>query len=116
MKDHSLFDKIISLRLYELTYRGKIDTWDYQWDFVCKINKGLSIIPKNNLITNIGFDKNATHTKYDRKELPRKSLKFPLKENKFVLANKNYSKEYKRFFGITFLLKGVNFLKRKMKN
>lgn len=36
--------------------------WDYQWTFTCWKNDGLSIVPRNNLIKNIGFSKDATHT------------------------------------------------------
>lgn len=40
----------------------KIDTWDYQWTFTCWYNDGLSVVPMKNLITNIGFGIDATHT------------------------------------------------------
>ncbi len=41
----------------------KIDTWDYQWQYAIWNNNGLAIIPSVNLIKNIGFGSNATHTK-----------------------------------------------------
>ncbi|HVW94768.1 MAG TPA: hypothetical protein VHA56_02200 [Mucilaginibacter sp.] len=41
---------------------GKIDTWDYQLDFANYFNNGLTIIPNENLISNIGFGAAATHT------------------------------------------------------
>ncbi|MCR8558586.1 nucleotide-diphospho-sugar transferase [Mucilaginibacter sp. BJC16-A38] len=41
---------------------GKIDTWDYQLDFANFFNNGLTIIPNENLISNIGFGNDATHT------------------------------------------------------
>jgi len=48
--------------LFEGTYQKKIDTWDVQWTY-CIFNKdGLSINPSVNLVTNIGFGKDATHT------------------------------------------------------
>lgn len=38
------------------------DTWDYQWMYhIWKLN-GLSIIPWNNMVSNIGFGPDATHT------------------------------------------------------
>ena len=45
------------------TLACEVDTWDYQWSFACLINNGLSIIPKLNLIKDIGFGEEATHTK-----------------------------------------------------
>ncbi|MEW5859289.1 MAG: glycosyltransferase family 2 protein, partial [Cyanobacteriota bacterium] len=36
--------------------------WDYQWLLACWLQHGLKIVPEVNLITNIGFGANATHT------------------------------------------------------
>jgi hypothetical protein len=41
---------------FDETYSGKIETWDYQWYFSCIKSNGLSIIPKNNLVSNIGSE------------------------------------------------------------
>ncbi|MCO5935621.1 nucleotide-diphospho-sugar transferase [Mucilaginibacter sp. RB4R14] len=41
---------------------GEIDTWDYQYGFLNFFNNSLSVIPNQNLITNIGFGENSTHT------------------------------------------------------
>lgn len=47
---------------FKVKNKELISCWDYQWTFACWRNSGLSIIPKKNLVKNIGFDKNATHT------------------------------------------------------
>ena len=47
----------------EGVYRGRIDTWDYQWLFACWRRGGLSILPNRNLVTNIGEGPDATHFK-----------------------------------------------------
>ncbi len=41
---------------------GRINSWAYQLDFANFFNNGLVIIPNENLISNIGFGANATHT------------------------------------------------------
>jgi len=41
---------------------GKIDTWDFQWVYACWSNHALSIHPNVNLVTNLGFGADATHT------------------------------------------------------
>jgi len=41
---------------------GKINSWAYIWTFTIFAQKGFCITPVKNLVTNIGFDKNATHT------------------------------------------------------
>lgn len=46
-------------------YDNKIDTWDYQWLYTIWKRNGVSITPNINLISNIGFGKDATHTKND---------------------------------------------------
>ena len=47
---------------FDLVYKKEKDTWDLQWQFALFINNGLAILPNKNLISNIGFDQNATHT------------------------------------------------------
>lgn len=42
--------------------RGEINTWDYQWTFKVIERDGLCINPSKNLISNIGFGENSTHT------------------------------------------------------
>ena len=41
-------------------------TWDSQWVFACWKNNGLSIIPSQNLVSNIGIGPDATNTKVKR--------------------------------------------------
>lgn len=47
---------------YKSMKYNPIDTWDYQWMFLVWYNKGVNILPNINLVQNIGFDENATHT------------------------------------------------------
>jgi hypothetical protein len=47
------FDKIIS---------GKGDWWDYKWIFCCWVNGGVAVVPNVNMISNMGFRGDATHT------------------------------------------------------
>lgn len=50
------------LRPLWATHNGQLDTWDYQWSFAIMVQSGLSIMPTVNLISNIGFGGEATHT------------------------------------------------------
>ena len=43
-------------------YLGKIDTWDYQLTLLHWSEKLVSVIPSKNLVSNIGFGPDATHT------------------------------------------------------
>ena len=53
------------LERLDLVHQGKIDPWDYQWNYSCWSQGGLAIVPEVNLITNIGFRPDATNTKHD---------------------------------------------------
>jgi len=48
--------------IYENFHAGKYDTWDFQFLFNRWRRKGRGVAPNVNLITNIGFGNNATHT------------------------------------------------------
>ncbi|WP_223209915.1 hypothetical protein [Picosynechococcus sp. NKBG042902] len=45
-----------------LFLEGKPNSWDYAWTFACWAQGGLSILPNHNLVSNIGFRSDATHT------------------------------------------------------
>lgn len=67
-------------RIFDKAYKGKINSWDYQWLFACWLQNGLTILPKVNLVSNIGFGNNGTHTKAKSilANLERKHASFPL--------------------------------------
>jgi hypothetical protein len=57
--------------------------WDYQWIYTCWMNKGLTIAPSRNLIRNIGYCADATHTVVKHSVLSNlqlRELSWPLKE------------------------------------
>lgn len=67
------------------------DYWDYQWLFTLWARGGLSILPDTNLISNIGYRADATHTKPDSNglaNLPISSMAFPLKHPVVVARDK----------------------------
>ena len=73
--------------------KGLLDTWDYQWLFYRMVNNGMGIIPKTNLISNIGFGSLATHTFEENHEMANKStnsLTFPLIHPNYIIPNNNY--------------------------
>ncbi|MBU2634606.1 MAG: hypothetical protein ABIJ14_00845 [Nanoarchaeota archaeon] len=88
----------IGRKRFSMLEEGKLDTWDYQWAFSCGLQNGLCIIPKKNLIKNLGFQE-GTHTK-QRKEfqLERKDIEFPLNHSKFIFTDMVYDKNFGNFF------------------
>jgi hypothetical protein len=49
-------------RCFQRTYARKLDAWDYRWTLSLWKNHMSCIIPKVNLVRNIGFGEKATHT------------------------------------------------------
>jgi hypothetical protein len=73
IRERKLFDQYLPLisersqweSAFQNVYDGKIDTWDYQWVYSIWANSGLCAAPARNLVQNIGFHAEATHTKLD---------------------------------------------------
>ncbi|HEY4500329.1 MAG TPA: glycosyltransferase family 2 protein, partial [Candidatus Paceibacterota bacterium] len=84
--------------LYDQLFSGKKDTWDYQLEYVALLHNGLTVVPGVNLIQNIGFGSDATHTSKENPEMSidRRSLKFPLFHPDRVELNKKYDKRQKQ--------------------
>jgi hypothetical protein len=45
-----------------LVDEGKPDSWAYRWTFTCLVNGGLTTLPNRNLVSNVGFGVDGTHT------------------------------------------------------
>lgn len=90
-----LFKEKIYKSYWEQTFNnyflGKgANTWDFQFHFHCMKNRQLAIIPKANLVTNIGFGKMATHTTGKDSyfsNMPTYELTSPLKHPKKIERN-----------------------------
>lgn len=74
---------------FELVHGGKLDTWDCSWTFASLLRGRLQIVPNVNLISNIGFGADATHTHVvgEHANMPTAPIEFPLTHPQFVLAN-----------------------------
>lgn len=49
--------------IWDLLYReNQPDSWAYRWTFTCLAMGGMTALPNQNLISNIGFGADATHT------------------------------------------------------
>lgn len=95
-----------------------IDTWDYQYVYTILSNKGICIMPNVNLVSNIGFGENSTHTKentsiYANCEVyPIMPLIHPTKIQLNTDADKYFYQKYlKTSFSKKFLNKIKNIIK-----
>ena len=92
-------EKAYRLRKFEKTVekRGHVDWWDYQWDFARLINSGLAIVPNTNLVKNLGFGQEATHTVNGTNEMTSMEameMEFPLRHPPFVIRDTISDKRY----------------------
>lgn len=62
-RSYDLFFKLHWQQKFDDVYNGKIDSWAYPWMFSCWKGNKLTVLPKRNMIYNIGFSEMATHTK-----------------------------------------------------
>jgi hypothetical protein len=67
MKDYNEFRNKLNIEQYwidvfDKTYFDKPNIWGYQWFYQMQKNKAKAVVPNSNLIYNIGFDTDATHT------------------------------------------------------
>ena len=78
-----------------------LDTWDYQWDFNIASQHGLHIVPKANLIQNIGFGISATHTRNPHTleaAVGHGNIFFPLKHPPgIVMPDLSYQKQLRKW-------------------
>ncbi len=87
----------IRIDQFKSTFLGNIDTWDYIWSFTNIIQNGLTCIPHVNLVKNIGFSSNATHTKdssHKYSKLHTSKINPPIKHPPYILKSYTYEKNY----------------------
>lgn len=85
------------IQRFNSVYEGKIDdVWDAQWLFARLSQSGLAIVPSVNLVSNIGFGEEATHTKNispKKSSMPFYPLSFPLIEPCGLTVDRDYDRQ-----------------------
>ena len=83
-------------RAFEAVHGSRIDTWDYQWVLTCWCESMLSVVPRGNLISNIGFGSDATHTTQAGRyaSLATCATSFPLVHPRLILADRDADAAY----------------------
>lgn len=104
---------------FENVYKGKIDTWDYQWTFSCWIQSALTILPAVNLVSNIGFSTGAVHTIgiSELAEMKTGHMVFPISHPPYILRDSVADSITDRtiFSGRPLLQKGINKIKHTLR-
>lgn len=78
---HNSTEEIYWSNIFQSVHDGKIDTWDYQWTLALWAQGMVSVMPCCNLISNIGFGSDATHTHGESiySEIPVNEMIFPIR-------------------------------------
>jgi len=81
--------------MFDDTYAGRVDTWDYQLVFACQAAGALSVTPEVNLVRNVGFGDGATRTTRRNRfaEMPAAPMPFPLRHPPFVVRHREADEE-----------------------
>jgi hypothetical protein len=107
-------------RSFESVRNGTVDTWDTQVVFTMFTQGMLSIYPCCNLVSNIGFGSNATHTKSARSPLSAlatQELGWPLMPPRFFLLNNDAEAQRKKTenIGVSTLQRFYRYIKATLK-
>ena len=100
-----------------LVHQQKLDTWDFQWTFSLWQHKGISIVPNRNLISNVGFGADATHTATvsHLANLPTAPINSNLKPLNILPANFEYDRRVFLFvYGQNIFVRAWRWLKNKL--
>lgn len=77
--------------IFYRVHNGEVDTWDYQLVYMIWTQNQICIAPKFNLVSNIGFGVNSTHTndsKNKMSSIPTQEISLPLLHPKLVYRNR----------------------------
>jgi hypothetical protein len=78
-------------KIFQDTYEGCRDCWDFQFTFACWIQNALSILSPGNLVSNIGHGSEGTNTINEKSifsNIPVEAISFPLKHPPFIIRNR----------------------------
>jgi hypothetical protein len=86
---HSAYERDYFTYIFDTTVATveNVSWWDYQWEFIRRLHSGLVIVPKKNLVINLGLGPEATHTTDPRGagyNLKLEEMDFPLIHPEFV--------------------------------
>ena len=109
----------VKRKIRDFNYIKKgLDTWDFQWVYTRWINNGLTIVPIINLVKNLGFGDDGTHThskKDKRGDMKYFDIELPLKHpnfiNRDIISEKKF---YEDFVKLSLLSKIKQIIKKKI--
>ncbi len=80
--------RLFLTQMFDQAYYQNLDSWATRWFYSCLAHEGISIVPAQNLISNIGID--GTHSSGGHNNLPTTPLSFPLQHPITITENREY--------------------------
>lgn len=76
-----------------------LDTWDVAFSYSCRTKKLVSVVPSVNMVTNLGFGADSTHTLFESfvDEVSPGEMSFPLAHPSEVFVSKRLERKEIRF-------------------
>ena len=101
---------------FDRNYLGKLNTWDFAFAFACLSRQGFLVNSAVNLVSNLGFGADATHTTANSgnivANLPRSTARFPLKAPDSYQLDRDYTTAQ---YNLVWDLSWQNKIRRKLK-
>lgn len=74
---------------FDDVYRGRVNSWATRWTLACWLQSGLTALPCHNLVTNVGFGRQASNTRWGQARLSRPSrpIALPLRSPQWVVRD-----------------------------
>ncbi len=121
-------DKVLRYRFYskeaynireeewDSVYDKSLNAWGYQWDYAIMVNSAFAIVPAVNLIQNIGFGEDATHTVEKGEKILGKlqEMHFPMKYRNEVIQAFDYDFECMKIDFITLAKRKIKKVLRRL--
>ena len=76
--------------IFQKVHDGLVNSWAYRWQFTCWTLSGLTVLPGVNLVSNIGYREDATHTKFSDTKFANMTtgfMSFPLCRPTFIVRD-----------------------------
>jgi hypothetical protein len=77
-------------KIFDMTYDERNTSWAYRWTYAAWLHSGLTVLPNVNLVSNIGFGDDATHTVQGDdpfSRLPTREMEMPLRHPPYVIRD-----------------------------
>ncbi|MBR2614405.1 MAG: hemolysin activation protein [Clostridia bacterium] len=106
------------------TRTKKVNYWDVQFGFLKYAQSYLCVVPKGNLIYNIGVGAGSTHTENTKESkwklgkilfMPTVPMQFPLKHPNYMICDSEYDEKSFRMINPNKFVRVIRKIKRKLK-